>query len=72
MREFSTSRRSDALYQGTTLQAAEIFGLFEGDGLQAVRNCYVMNSALAAEGRFFSAAVSCAIDAQQRCGLNSP
>jgi hypothetical protein len=72
VREFSDSRRSNALYQGPTLQAAEILGFFEGDGLQAVHNCCVMNSASAAEdcslpkSDIFPSLFSRAIDAQQR------
>ena len=55
-----------ALYQGTTsvvpkrasrtraLQAAEKRKFLEGDGLQAVHNCFLMNTALAAEGAAFA------------------
>jgi hypothetical protein len=39
-----------ALYQGTTLEVAEKPEFFEGDGLQAVHNCFAVNAALAAEG----------------------
>jgi hypothetical protein len=48
------SQRSDALYQGTTLKAAEKLALPEGYGLQAVHNYCGMNPALAAEGRYSS------------------
>jgi hypothetical protein len=36
--------------KGTASQAAEKLISVEGDGLQAVHNCFEMNSALAAEG----------------------
>jgi hypothetical protein len=35
-------------------EAAEKPEFFEGDGLQAVHNCFVVNAALAAEGAIFS------------------
>jgi hypothetical protein len=43
-----------ALYQGATLEVAEKPEFFEGDGLQAVHNCFAVNAALAAEGAIFS------------------
>jgi predicted CoA-binding protein len=48
------SNGSDALYQGTTLEAAEKRASSEGYGLQAVHNRCVMKPALAAEGRYSS------------------
>jgi hypothetical protein len=51
--EFFPRHGSDALYQGTTLEAAEKPEFFEGDGLQAVHNCFVVNAASAAEGAIF-------------------
>ena len=38
----------------TTSQLAEKPEFFEGDGLQAVHNCFAVNAALAAEGAIFS------------------
>jgi hypothetical protein len=46
------------LYQGTASQAAEKLISAEGDGLQAVHNCFEMISALAAEGLPFDCAVN--------------
>jgi hypothetical protein len=43
-----------ALYQGTTLEVAEKPEFFEGDGLQAVHDCFAVNAALPAEGAIFS------------------
>jgi hypothetical protein len=40
------------LYLGAK-QLAEKPEFFEGDGLQAVRNCFAVNAALAAEGAIF-------------------
>jgi hypothetical protein len=75
VREFS-GVTADALYQGTTLQAAEKREFLEGDGLQAVHNCFVVNAALAAEGAafapystFFRSLFSRAVGAQLRSGL---
>ncbi len=48
------SHRADALYQGTTLEAAEKPEFFEGDGLQPVRNYFEMNVASATEGTTLS------------------
>jgi hypothetical protein len=45
---------ASALYQGPTLEVAEKPEFFEGDGLQAVHNCFAVNAALAAEGTIFS------------------
>jgi hypothetical protein len=42
------------MFDGPTLDAAEKPEFFEGDGLQAVHNCFVVNAALAAEGAIFS------------------
>ena len=53
-KETLRSNGSDALYQGTALEAAEKRALSEGYGLQAVHNCCVMKPALAAEGRYSS------------------
>jgi hypothetical protein len=50
MRELSGGHRSDALYQGKTLQLAETL-IPEGYDLQVVLKCLAMNQALAAEGR---------------------
>jgi hypothetical protein len=36
---------------GTALEVAEKPEFFEGDGLQAVHNCFAVSAALAAEGR---------------------
>jgi hypothetical protein len=41
------------MFDGPTLEAAEKPEFFEGDGLQAVHNCFVVNAALAAEGAIF-------------------
>jgi hypothetical protein len=37
----------------TALEVAKKPEFFEGDGLQAVHNCFVVNAALAAEGAIF-------------------
>jgi hypothetical protein len=42
--------RTLVFYQGTTKELAEKLISVEGDGLEAVHNCFEMNSALAAEG----------------------
>ena len=39
--------------KGTALEAAEKPKFFEGDGLQAVHNCFVVSAALAVEGAIF-------------------
>jgi hypothetical protein len=64
------------LYQGLTLEAAEKLEFFEGDGLQAVHNCFVVNAALAAEGAakapystFFRSLFSRAVKDRKKIGL---
>jgi hypothetical protein len=55
--DFSLSVTSAAfrvpMYHFWAIQAAEKPEFFEGDGLQAVHNCFVVNAALAAEGAIF-------------------
>jgi hypothetical protein len=45
--------KPDSFVYGTTKEVAEKPEFFEGDGLQAVRNCFAVNAALAAEGAIF-------------------
>jgi hypothetical protein len=46
--------RATGLAPMRALQAAEKREFLEGDGLQAVHNCFVVNAALAAEGAAFA------------------
>ena len=49
------SRAVKGLKVNWASQAAEKREFLEGDGLQAVHNCFVVNAALAAEGAIFIA-----------------
>jgi hypothetical protein len=57
--------------EGTASEAGEKTEFFEGDGLQAVHNCFVVNAALAAEGAIFSStetlSAACLAVPKMRC-----